>query len=170
MLALTVAAGVLSVAGMHAQQDRVQEARGRAATYRAAYEDWRRFGTEAIGAAQQNYQTAEQWRLHAEALQRDLERLQADHQRAQERVAFDPAFLEWLPAVMLCESTNNPQARNGTQWGLLQVDVQVHAARIARRGYQPEDLLRATPNLLVAQEIWLEQGGAPWPNCPRRPS
>jgi hypothetical protein len=169
-MALTVAAGVLSVAALHAQHARLQDARSWAATYRAAYEEWRRYGTEASETAEHNYQAAEQWRVQAGRLQRDLDQLQTDYHRAQERVAFDPAFLEWLPAVMLCESTNNPQARNGTQWGLLQVDVQVHAARIARRGYQPEDLLRATPNLLVAQEIWLEQGGAPWPSCPRRPS
>ena len=65
--------------------------------------------------------------------------------------------------VARCESHLNPAAisRNGGNWGLFQIN-KVHASRVARMGFQWEDLLDARVNALVAKSIFDEQGWAPW--------
>lgn len=68
----------------------------------------------------------------------------------------------WARNAAWCESSMNPAARNGSHYGLLQIAVNVHAARIARLGYKPVDMLKARPNAVVARDIFTEQGTAPW--------
>jgi hypothetical protein len=65
--------------------------------------------------------------------------------------------------VARCESHLNPGAisRNGGNWGLFQIN-KVHSQRVARMGFQWEDLLDARVNALVAKSIFDEQGWGPW--------
>ena len=65
--------------------------------------------------------------------------------------------------VAQCESGLNPGAisRGGGNWGLFQINT-AHRSRVARMGYQWEDLLDARVNALVAKSIFDEQGWRPW--------
>lgn len=65
-------------------------------------------------------------------------------------------------AVAHCESTLNPRAVNGQFRGLFQVGVRIHAARIARLGYTPDQMLEVGPNIAVAVDLRREQGWRPW--------
>jgi hypothetical protein len=65
--------------------------------------------------------------------------------------------------VARCESHLNPAAisKGGGNWGLFQINT-AHRSRVARMGYQWEDLLDARVNALVAKSIFDEQGWRPW--------
>jgi hypothetical protein len=65
--------------------------------------------------------------------------------------------------VAWCESRWHPTSisRNGANWGLFQINA-VHRGRVARMGFQWEDLLDPRVNALVAKSIFDEQGWAPW--------
>jgi len=61
------------------------------------------------------------------------------------------------------ESTWRPDAVNGEHRGLYQINVVVHAERIARLGYTADDMLLAYPNAVVAHDIWASDGwDGPW--------
>jgi hypothetical protein len=143
--------------------------------YQRGYHAWMEYG-------EREHLAALRWRNEVQRLARYLanttEQLAIAEQRAaaaesllpvaaQDNTALDQRFLDWARPVARCESTNNPQARNGTQWGLLQIDIPSHRGRIERLGFRPEDMLEPIPNLIVAQDIWREQGAAPWPHCGR---
>jgi hypothetical protein len=74
---------------------------------------------------------------------------------------------EATKAVVHCESRGIPTVTNGPYWGLLQIDVDLHADRIADHGYEPVDMLTEHPNLEVGFSIWQERGWKPWPSCGR---
>lgn len=61
-----------------------------------------------------------------------------------------------------------PTKQNGRYWGLYQVDVNLHAARIAELGYTRADMLEAYPNTVVAFTLWLDSGWHPWAYCSRQ--
>ena len=65
--------------------------------------------------------------------------------------------------VAYCESRLHPTSisRNGANWGLFQINA-VHRGRVARMGFQWEDLLDARVNSIVAKAIFDEQGWGPW--------
>jgi len=65
--------------------------------------------------------------------------------------------------VARCESGLRPEAisRGGGNWGLFQIN-RVHRDRVARMGFQWEQLLDARVNALVAKTIFDEQGWGPW--------
>lgn len=65
-------------------------------------------------------------------------------------------------AVARCESGLRPEARNGNHAGLFQVNVRIHAGRIARMGYTTAQMFEAEPNIAVAHALWAEQGWRPW--------
>ncbi len=73
------------------------------------------------------------------------------------------AYGEQAIGVARCESGLNPGAisRGGGNWGLFQINT-VHRERVARMGYQWEDLLEPKVNSLVAWSIFKEQGWSPW--------
>lgn len=64
--------------------------------------------------------------------------------------------------IAKCESGLRPNARNGPHAGLLQINVQIHAKRIARMGFTVEQMFEAAPNIAVARALWLESGWRPW--------
>lgn len=64
--------------------------------------------------------------------------------------------------VARCESGLRPAARNGPHAGLFQVNVRIHAARIARMGFTTAQMYEAGPNIAVAHALWAEQGWRPW--------
>jgi hypothetical protein len=163
MRALMVATAVLAATVAHLYGT-AQDARHERDAYRSAYEQWMRYG-------EQQHQAALVWREAAGALRIELaatiNRLSSRLAEAEARVPFDRAFLDWAREVARCESTNNPRATNGTQAGLMQIDIPSHRARIERLGFTPADMLEPIPNLIVAESIWREQGPSPWPHCGR---
>lgn len=89
-----------------------------------------------------------------------------------ERV-FGPAAAPGAERVANCESGDGPShpgppyhidptQTSGPNWGAFQVNVYVHAARIARLGFTREQMLEIGPNAVVAHDLWTEQGWAPW--------
>jgi len=68
-----------------------------------------------------------------------------------------------VSAVASCESggLGNAISPDGQNWGLMQLNV-VHKARAARLGFTWEQMLDARANLLVAYDLWLDQGWTPW--------
>lgn len=68
----------------------------------------------------------------------------------------------WALRVAKCESGYRPNATNGQFRGLFQVGVRIHAARIARMGFAPEQMWEAGPNIQVALAIYSESGGRAW--------
>jgi len=65
--------------------------------------------------------------------------------------------------VARCESGLNPAAisKGGGNWGLFQINT-AHRSRVARMGFQWEDLLDPAVNSIVAKAIFDEQGWRPW--------
>lgn len=66
--------------------------------------------------------------------------------------------------IARCESSLNPRAKNPTSSaaGLMQL-TKVHAARAARLGYTWQQVSTdALANLVVAHDLWSEQGWRPW--------
>lgn len=73
-------------------------------------------------------------------------------------VGLPPVFC----AVVRCESGFNPTARNGSSTGLAQLHRRWHEARARRLGFVWQRMIEARPNLLVAADLWREQGMGPW--------
>lgn len=71
---------------------------------------------------------------------------------------FPTEVVDQVLRVMTCESSGNPSAFNGANYGLMQINA-VHAAKVngpLSRLYEPEE------NLRVAAIIWRDQGWGPW--------
>jgi len=64
--------------------------------------------------------------------------------------------------VARCESGGNPTARNGPNYGVMQINITAHAKRIAAMGYTTASMLEVGPNLAVAHAIWSQSGWRPW--------
>lgn len=63
---------------------------------------------------------------------------------------------ELLEAIAFRESSFKPDARNGLHVGLMQINVKVHADRIASYGWTAEDMTDAYKNLMVAGDYLAE--------------
>lgn len=53
-----------------------------------------------------------------------------------------------------CESNLRPGAVNGPHRGLFQINVGIHAGRIASHGYTADDMFSAEPNARVAKSLF----------------
>lgn len=73
-----------------------------------------------------------------------------------------PAQQEKAVDVAWCESRHNPQARNGQFAGLFQIGRQWHEGRASRLGFSWGQMYEASPNIIVAADLWAEQGWSPW--------
>ena len=65
---------------------------------------------------------------------------------------------------MMCESSGNPSAVNGTSVGLMQVNAPYHLAQLEAVTGSRNPLLLFVPavNIAVAHLIWQGQGWFPW--------
>lgn len=63
---------------------------------------------------------------------------------------------ELLEAMAFRESRFKPDAKNGIHVGLMQINVKVHADRIASYGWTAEDMTDAYKNLMVAGDYLAE--------------
>ncbi len=63
---------------------------------------------------------------------------------------------ELLEAMAYRESRFIPTVKNGNHYGLLQVNVKVHADRIENYGWTAEDMLDPYKNLMVAADLLAE--------------
>ena len=63
---------------------------------------------------------------------------------------------ELLEAMAYNESRFIPTVTNGKHYGLMQVNIKIHADRIERLGYTAEDMLKAEPNIRVAADYLKE--------------
>lgn len=61
-----------------------------------------------------------------------------------------------------CESGLRPSARNGTHLGLFQISSRYHNHRIASVGRSGYSLYDPLTNILVARNLYIEQGSHPW--------
>ena len=74
----------------------------------------------------------------------------------------NPPFIwecEVALAVIQCESSGNPAARNGPYVGLFAVDSVLHRWTV-------EQLEDPEINVAAAAELWERRGWQPWPSCP----
>ena len=60
---------------------------------------------------------------------------------------------EFLESIAYYESRFIPDVKNGNCWGLMQINVKVHADRIERLGFEKEELLDPYKNLIVAADL-----------------
>ena len=60
---------------------------------------------------------------------------------------------ELLEAMAYNESRFIPTVTNGNYYGLMQIDVKIHAKRIAKYGWTTEDMLDPYKNLIVAGDL-----------------
>lgn len=60
---------------------------------------------------------------------------------------------EFLESIAYYESRFIPDLKNGNCWGLMQINVKVHADRIERLGFEKEELLDPYKNLIVAADL-----------------
>lgn len=60
------------------------------------------------------------------------------------------------------ESGGNPHAVNGDHAGLFQISRRWHEAKFLARGWTWADAYDAWPNIVIAHQLWLDQGWAPW--------
>lgn len=63
---------------------------------------------------------------------------------------------ELFEAIAFHESRFIKDVKSGNCYGLMQVNVKVHAERIKKLGYTPEDMLEAYPNIEVAADLLSE--------------
>lgn len=63
---------------------------------------------------------------------------------------------ELLEAIAWHESRFIPDVTNKNCYGLMQINVKIHADRIEKLGYTKEDMLTAYPNIEVAADYLLE--------------
>ena len=63
---------------------------------------------------------------------------------------------ELLESMAYRESRFIPTVKSGKCWGLLQVNVKVHADRIQKYDYTEEDMLEPYPNIVVAADFLAE--------------
>jgi len=63
---------------------------------------------------------------------------------------------ELLESMAYQESRFIPTVRNGNHYGLMQVNVKIHADRIEKYGYTAEEMFEPYPNILVAADYLAE--------------
>lgn len=63
---------------------------------------------------------------------------------------------ELLESIAYHESRFFPDVKNKSCYGLMQVNVKVHAERIKKYGYTEDDMLTAYPNIKVAADLLAE--------------
>lgn len=63
---------------------------------------------------------------------------------------------ELLESIAYHESRFFPDVKNKNCYGLMQVNVKVHAERIKKYGYTEDDMLTAYPNIFVAADLLAE--------------
>lgn len=63
---------------------------------------------------------------------------------------------ELLEAMAYNESRFIPEVTNGKHYGLMQINVKVHADRIAKYGWTADDMLDAYKNLIIAGDYLAE--------------
>lgn len=63
---------------------------------------------------------------------------------------------ELLESIAYYESRFFPDVKNKSCYGLMQVNVKVHAERIKKYGYTEDDMLTAYPNIKVAADLLAE--------------
>ncbi len=63
---------------------------------------------------------------------------------------------ELLESMAYQESRFIPTVRNGKHYGLMQVNVKIHADRIEKYGYTAEEMFETYPNILVAADYLAE--------------
>lgn len=169
-----LAFGVLLALNVWFAYDRLGQATQRAVAYQATAEQWQAYGEQEHRTALGWAAAAETYRIERDHYVKRLNEAEAEREALVQQVAhleqqqapFSLDFLRWADSgVTRCESTDNPRAQSGTHYGLLQIHLPSHEARIAKHGYTPADLLRPIPNLIVAESIWREQGAGPWPVC-----
>lgn len=69
----------------------------------------------------------------------------------------------WALNVAWCESSMNPEARNGSHYGLYQLAKRFHESKAADLGYTwSEVATEARPNAEVALQLYRQQGARPW--------
>lgn len=64
--------------------------------------------------------------------------------------------------VAVCESSLDQTAKNGVHIGLFQLSGTYHKPRAARLGFEWHRMYEAEPNIIVAADLWREQGWVPW--------
>lgn len=69
------------------------------------------------------------------------------------RYSICPEFLE---SIAYYESRFIPDVKNGNCWGLMQINVKVHADRIERLGFEEDELLDPYKNLIVSADLLKE--------------
>ena len=75
---------------------------------------------------------------------------------------FPIAECENVRQIAWCESRWDPLEISTTNdWGLMAIN-RIHEGRVRGLGYRLSDLLEWRVNLIVAHDIWLEQGWNPW--------
>lgn len=75
---------------------------------------------------------------------------------------FGTATVEKALRVFWCESRLIPTAWNGQHVGVAQLARRWQEARANRLGFTWEQMTMARPNLLVAADLYAEQGWGPW--------
>lgn len=60
---------------------------------------------------------------------------------------------ELLESIAFFESRFIPDVKNGNCWGLMQINVKVHADRIKSLGFKQDEMLDPYKNLLVAADL-----------------
>lgn len=73
-------------------------------------------------------------------------------------IARYPWPVEWAERMIVCESGGNPLAKNGTSWGLAQINWPYHTDKFTSL----EELLDPATNIRIAYELWADQGTEPW--------
>lgn len=68
----------------------------------------------------------------------------------------------WAVRVARCESGLRPNARNGSHVGLFQLSTRYHSHRISKVRRDGTSLYDPLTNILVARDLYLEQGRRPW--------
>lgn len=63
---------------------------------------------------------------------------------------------ELLESMAYQESRFIPTVRNGKHYGLMQVNVKIHADRIEKYGYTEQDMFEPYPNIIVAADYLAE--------------
>lgn len=63
---------------------------------------------------------------------------------------------ELLESMAYQESRFIPTVRNGSHYGLMQVNVKIHADRIEKYGYTTKDMFKPYPNIVVAADYLAE--------------
>ncbi len=63
---------------------------------------------------------------------------------------------ELLEAIAYYESRFTPDAKNGSHYGLMQINVKIHADRMKKYGWTKEDMFSPEKNIIVAADYLSE--------------